>query len=426
MTREGPQTDCARIGRGESGRIAHSGVRSMTRLMTRQQWLSVLVVLALPAAARNPRPDRFTPVVASPLTANTQPVLGTDGKYHVVYELVLTNAQRVPAVLKKIEVFDAGHPSAAIAAYQGQELLSRLRTLGNSAAGVPEIEFNGTRLFLIDLSFDSRPALPSRLLHGLELLGASGPAAATASELSYTAAPFDLIQRVPKIRPPLAGAGWVAVNGCCGPGVGHRNTQLPVNGRLCFAQRFAIDWLRMDHSGRFVHGDASDVHNYLDYGADVLAVADGTVVETLNTLDDHIPGKPPDPKTLTLQNVDGNHIVLDLGHGVFAFYAHLQKGSINVEPGARVKSGQMLAKLGNTGNTTAPHLHFHLMDGPSVLGSNGIPYIIERFNFAGQIPPAKSPADVGIEGDYKEGLIPRPNPRLQQFPMDLAIVDFSR
>lgn len=132
----------------------------------------------------------------------------------------------------------------------------------------------------------------------------------------------------------------------------------------------------------------------------------------------------PDPKTITLENVDG-HVVLDLGDGVFAFYAHLQKGSVRVGSGDRVKRGQVLGKLGNTGDTSVPHLHFHLMEGPSVLGSNGIPYQIDSFVIAGQVSAADFAAATGVEGSWSKGLLRSSNPRHNQFPLDLDIVDFS-
>src|SRR5262249_24620635 len=254
-------------------------------------------------------------------------------------------------------------------------------------ASSPEIEFNGTRLFLIHLAFDSQVTIPRRLLHHVELLGAAGPGVSAPTPTSYTMASFDLVQRpAPGIGPPLAGKGWVTLNGCCEAGGVHRASALPVNGGLHFAQRFAIDWMQIDDQGRLVHGDPSDVHNYPSYGADILAVADGTVVDTINILDDQMPPNLPDPKNINVQNVDGNHVVLDLGNGLFAFYAHMQKGSVTVKPGDKVVRGHVLGKLGNSGNTSAPHLHFHIVNGASVLGSEGLPYIIDRFDLAGQIP----------------------------------------
>jgi hypothetical protein len=394
-----------------------------------------LLLFAVPLSGQKPNapdPDQFTPVVASPLTSSTRAFLATDGKYHLDYELVVTNSRPTTATLKTIEVLDAdkpaGSPSAVIASYDGNHLLSRLRMMSNAGADKPEIEFNGTRLFLIDVAFDTRAQVPTRLLHRFALLGAAtpGPVSATPVLLRYTLAPLEISSKQIEIGPPLAGKGWVALNGCCGVGGAHRATGLPVNGGVYFGQRFAIDWMRLDDAGHLVKGDPADVRNYADYGADVLAVADGTVVSTLNTLEDQAPGKMPDPATITLANVNGNHVVLDLGGGVFAFYAHMRKGSVTVVPGQAVKRGQRLGKLGNTGNTSAPHLHFHLMEGPSVLGSNGIPYAIDSFALAGRPSPKDVPAasDTVLERSWKGDLFPAASPRHGQFPLDLDVVDF--
>ena len=98
--------------------------------------------------------------------------------------------------------------------------------------------------------------------------------------------------------------------------------------------------------------------------------------------------------------------------------------SVLVKPGQRVKRAQILAKLGNTGNTSGPHLHFHIMDSPSVLGSNGLPYVIGSFAFDGQISAAKFAAAPGVEGDWGKGRLPTSSPRQRQFPLNLNIVDF--
>ena len=384
-----------------------------------------LALVTLLAASRTPQAaDQFTPVVVSPVTNKIGPVLGTDGKHHVVYEVACTNTRPVTATLQKIAVVDASDPSRVIAAYDDGPLLSRLRTLGNSAPGAPEIEFNGTRLVLIHLAFDSGAAVPRRLAHHIELLGASpDPKELTPIATSYTVAPLDLAPLGLVIGPPLAGPGWVALNGCCEAAGVHRGTALPINGQLYFAQRFAIDWMRLDDRGRLVHGDPADVHSYTGYGADVLAVADGTVVAMRQNLDDQTPPNLPDPKTIDIESVDGNHVVLALGNGVFANYAHLQKDSLRVQVGDRVRRGQVLGRLGNSGNSSAPHLHFHIMDGLSVLGSDGLPYVIDRFDLAGQIPGTRSDE---LDGDFGAFLFRQPLARGQQYPLDLAVVHFTQ
>jgi murein DD-endopeptidase MepM/ murein hydrolase activator NlpD len=117
--------------------------------------------------------------------------------------------------------------------------------------------------------------------------------------------------------------------------------------------------------------------------------------------------------------------VQDLGRGVFAFYAHLKKGSVRVTIGQRVRRGEVVANLGNTGNTSAPHLHFHLMDNPSVLGSSGLPYVIDRFTLSGRISAGDFKAAEGLEGIWSKSLSVKGSPRQKEFPVDGAIVDFA-
>jgi murein DD-endopeptidase MepM/ murein hydrolase activator NlpD len=73
-------------------------------------------------------------------------------------------------------------------------------------------------------------------------------------------------------------------------------------------------------------------------------------------------------------------LIEDIGNGAFAFYAHLKTGSLKTYLGASVKRGQVLASLGNTGNSTEPHLHFHIISKPFPLAGRGIPYSFDRFS----------------------------------------------
>ncbi len=395
--------------------------------MRKQTWPALLCVTAIFSAHAVAGSDQFTPLAVSALTPGVHPFPGTDGRVHLVYELVFTNTTPTPVTLNKIDVIDAANQSTVVTSYAAGEVKLRLRQTNSAPAQGATIEFNASRLFLIDFTIERGSALPPRLLHRVNLLGAPMPGhrAVTPVPLSYIAAPLEISHELPQLAAPLAGKGWVAVNGCCGLVGVHRGAGLTINGKIYFAQRFAIDWMLLDKNNRMVHGDPADVHNYADYGAAVLAVADGVVVETLNNLTDQKPGTLPDPKTITVANVDGNHVILDLGDGVFAFYAHMQTGSVTVKPGDRVKRGDVLGKLGNTGNTSAPHLHFQLMQGPSALGSNGIPYVLDRFLLAGQVNAAAFGAAVGVEGDWGKGIVRSADVRKAQFPLDLNIVDFS-
>src|SRR4029079_7984120 len=100
-------------------------------------------------------------------------------------------------------------------------------------------------------------------------------------------------------------------------------------------------------------------------------------------LKEQVPGKLPADATIHM--AAGHHVVVDIGAGGFAFYAHMQPGSVRVKVGDKVKPGQVLGLLGNSGNTNTPHLHFHVMDGPSPLLSNGLPYVFTSFTWHGRI-----------------------------------------
>ncbi|HEX3619653.1 MAG TPA: M23 family metallopeptidase [Candidatus Udaeobacter sp.] len=391
--------------------------------------LSFVIALSAIAGAMQATPqsggDTFTPVIASTLSPETWAVRGTDGVYHLVYEVQLTNTKLVPALIRQIDVVDAADHSKIIASFSGTEVINRMRTLVPQPASDATIEPNVGRLFYIELAFKSAETIPRALEHHLHFDGAANPGPSKAKPLDYFVGRLTIAGDKPVvIGPPLSGERWVAANGCCNPEIIHRGSVQSVNGALYDAQRFAIDWMRLDEQGRLVHDNPADVHNYADYGAEVLAVADGTVVSTLNDLDDQEPGKLPDPSTITMQTVDGNHVVLDIGGGRFAFYAHLQKNSVNVHAGDRVKKGAVLGMLGNSGNTSAPHLHFHIVNSPSVLGSDGLPYVIDKFDFTGQVDPVAFEAAPGIEGNWGQGRIKQPEHREREFPLNLNIIDF--
>jgi murein DD-endopeptidase MepM/ murein hydrolase activator NlpD len=93
---------------------------------------------------------------------------------------------------------------------------------------------------------------------------------------------------------------------------------------------------------------------------EVLAVADGTSSRPSTAYPIRCPA--PTPQNIPLAEADGNFVVLDIGDGFFVNYAHMEPNSVRVEPGDRVRMGDVLGLVGNTGNSVAPHLHLHVMD----------------------------------------------------------------
>lgn len=122
------------------------------------------------------------------------------------------------------------------------------------------------------------------------------------------------------------------------------------------AQQYAFDLIMTDNKGNFVRTDASTKEGYFSYGQDVLAPADGTVVEVASGLRDNA------PKELNNYSLMGNYIMIEHNKSTYSVLAHLKLDSAAVKVGDKVKAGQKIAQCGNSGNTTDPHLHFHVQD----------------------------------------------------------------
>jgi murein DD-endopeptidase MepM/ murein hydrolase activator NlpD len=124
------------------------------------------------------------------------------------------------------------------------------------------------------------------------------------------------------------------------------------------------------------------VRSYYAYGEQVLAVADGTVVAARDGLPDNIPRTAAGFNTalpISMDNAGGNSIVIDLGDGQFALYAHLKPGSVRVKAGERVRRGDVVARIGNSGDARWPHLHFQVTSNPHILASEGLPYLLDQY-----------------------------------------------
>jgi hypothetical protein len=231
----------------------------------------------------------------------------------------------------------------------------------------------------------------------------------------------DVDRRPPVVLgPPVRGPGWVALGSCCdGP---HRRSLQPVNGNLHLGQRFAIDWNRINAERRFVVGDPDLTTSWIFYGAPVIAVAGARVVAAVDRFADQIPNHPDQ---VGLEEADGNHVILALGDGRYAFYAHLKPGSIRVKAGQRVRRGERLARLGNSGSSTGPHLHFHVMNRPSPLASDGLPYVFDQFRLSGRIPPLDDALLTSINaGEPVPVSTTDAGPSRRALPLGRDVVDF--
>jgi hypothetical protein len=202
---------------------------------------------------------------------------------------------------------------------------------------------------------------------------------------------------------PLAGTAFI--------GVGQ---SLHQGHRWVVPEEFALDIARVGGEGRTYRTDGSKRTNYFAYGAEVLAAADGTVVAVQDGIleSDESLRKPDEGDDAYLQRVmamqgellskgpltaAGNYVVIQHKAHEFSFYAHLVPGSIKVTKGETLKRGQPIARLGHSGNSTEPHLHFQVGDGPDPLLSAGLPVHFDNL----RIPQADGAREIQ-SGDLVE------------------------
>lgn len=308
-----------------------------------------------------------------------------DGKVHLAYELHITNFRTFDVALTRVEVFGGVRAAVPLAKYQDVKLSDSLARPGTRPdLADKRIIGGGMRAVVyVWLALDEAVYIPSRLQHTIsfDLLRPTG------SENGVIEAGQIKVRNEPSLvlNPPVRGGRWVAVYDPSMAG-GHRRAFYATNGRAHIPARFAIDWVKLGEDGKLARGDSSKISNWYGYGAEVLAVADGKVVDAKNDFPENASLADAQTIPLTIENASGNYVTLDLGNGRFAFYEHLQPGSVKVRVGDRVRRGQVLGLLGNTGSSSlGPHLHFHIGEANSPLGAEGLPYVFRNFEVLGVV-----------------------------------------
>jgi len=142
-------------------------------------------------------------------------------------------------------------------------------------------------------------------------------------------------------------------------------------------QRYAYDLIIADKDGKKYNSDASKAENYYAFGQDVLAPADGKVIKVQNYLRDYAYAGTGSINLRT-RDMRGNHVIIRHADRVYSFIAHLQQNNCKVKPGDFVKQGQVIAKCGNSGHSTEPHIHFHLQDHPNFYLAVGLPILFKN------------------------------------------------
>jgi murein DD-endopeptidase len=354
----------------------------MTRTI-RPQALLLIGLLALGAASLAWSQSRRPIIPSVDVQIPSPPIpVSIAGKRRLAYELHITNFRPSEITLNRVEVSDAVRRNL-LGDFRDAEL-DRLLGRPGAPPDIAEKRVIGAGMRAVVylwLTLDGDVATPSRLRHKVEL---DVIRASRRERTIVDAGASDVRGDRPLVlNPPLRGGPWVALYDPMLSG-GHHRMIYAVNGRARIPARFAIDWVRLENDGTYAREDKSQIANWHGYGAEVLAVADSTVAEAIDDIVEAPALTSGSQTPIPLENASGNFVSLDLGGGRYAFYQHLKHGSVRVKAGDRVKSGQVIGLLGNSGSSSSgPHLHFHIGDAQSELAGEGVPYVFRGFEVVG-------------------------------------------
>lgn len=347
--------------------------------MRRLARLGLFVVVALAYASRVHAQAQLPPAIEMRVPKPPTVARG-DGKRVLIYELHVTNLMRDAIVLKRVDVLGDGGATIATLADSGLIPLLNRPAITLPPAERPRIGAGLRAIVFVWAPVADGVTVPAVIRHRLTFQQTN---ADSSKSIVADGRDVPVYRDAVVIGPPLKGDVWLSANGTAAE-TGHRRGLIPIDGLPVIAQRFAIDYLKIDDQGRTFTGDRLDNKNYFAYGSEAIAVADAVVAAVKDSIPENVPGPASRAVPITLETVGGNHVILDLGNGKYAFYAHLQPGSLRVKVGDRVKRGQVVGLVGNSGNSTEPHLHFHVSDSTSPLGAEGIPYVHESYTLLGR------------------------------------------
>jgi hypothetical protein len=411
MSGDHSRADAARLG----------SVAQMRRLIVSLALALSAGALLAPAAPADTGP--VTPVTVSMVPQReVVAVRGSDGNFHVLYEFVLTNSVAGVAKLGPLQILDA-KSGRTVGRWPVKKMIATgaLHQLDRESVRTAAMASGESRLLTLNVSFRSRASVPRRLVQRFRV-SAHNPFTGQAQRFVYRAGRVPVSRRRPPVyAPPLRGTGWIASDGCCSPS-GHVNAMIGLDGKMQAAERFAIDWLRTDDSGRMYQGDPSNPANWFSYGAPITAMGPGVVTVARDGQRDQTPGAMP--RDLQFSELPGNLVVVRGRDGLSQVYAHLAPGSVAVKVGDRIAAGTVLGRLGNTGASLAPHLHVHVVNGPDAATSDGFPYTLNRFALAGQANVEELLAGIKGEAGFPPRIGLHPVMRQDELPLGFAIVDF--
>lgn len=348
----------------------------------------------------------FTPITLQVLQRSVEPVPATDGLIHLVYAALATNTQAQPIRIGSVVPVDALADFAPtgrnlITDANGRDVAGKVKLFGVSpdeiAPDDPEAEIapgfssrvpaGGSGLMFFNVTYRDAALIPRLLAHAITLVSADG---GPIPPMLTNPVPVGC-RRLAVLSPPLVGQGWTAFSGCCAIAGYHRDQIAPINGVLQAGQQFAIDYEEIGPNYTCCNGPYQALSSWWGYNTPVLAAASGVVVQVVDGMPDQNPVGTV--TNVPIANLSGNRVVEDIGGGQYVLYAHLKPQSIPtwIRKGVRLRAGELIGRVGNSGNSSAPHLHFQVTDAPEGLDATGLPFVFKSQLLEGSVPEGAEP-----------------------------------
>jgi murein DD-endopeptidase MepM/ murein hydrolase activator NlpD len=291
------------------------------------------------------------------------------------YELNISNNYRIPFTLYKVEIYDLEKDNIPIAEFNADYINEHFDRPGNNNLDdIKLLSGNEFGVLNLNLIFKQEQSIPENIFHKLyfERTKSNGEIATHPMEVAVT--------KIPAINKFTLGLPFKTKGKWLYEAVSHQGARFLTEGRVNYPQRFAIDWTLIDENGNFAKNDIKNNENWETYGIELISVADGKVVGIKDGIIENEPLSEEMAVRITRETIGGNYVIIDIGNDRYAFYGHLIPNSLKVKIGDKVKKGQVIGLLGNSGNSDAPHLHFNLeTKNNTYFGGEGIPFHIDKF-----------------------------------------------
>lgn len=334
----------------------------------------------------------------------------SDGVMNLAYHVSLSNYAEKSLTLKSVEVIEKSR-GKIIASYSGPTLADIM--IGPTIPPPASQELiDGTKKlshpYLCIWMKMKKREVPGSITHRLTFTDPRG------GNLVINGAPAKIQKTRPVvISAPVKGSGWLDIE-TTSLKTHHFRCEATKNNITKNSEKFAVDWIQYDFNGKLFTGQGEKNEDWFCYRKELIAVANGVVTAVYDNVPEN---KPFSIRKLKWEEMAGNYVIIRIGNRTYACYCHMIPGTIRVSVGQRVKKGEVLGLLGNSGNSDLPHLHFQICDNNSFYNANGLPYVLKSFSQTGY-------TSLSSDGDFIYNPEPAPSRHRRQLMENYKVLSF--